>query len=514
MQLQAATSDRQREQLVVQFSLSQLDSDAKNAVRIIAIPNFFNMTFLSSLISDNTIDIQDLFSKITKLSFIQKYQDDDYIVHIHTRNLIREQIWKEDPTFYESITESAIKFCFESSINDIRWYLEGIYHSLILGSTDAVDKLKLQLEEWLSTHEYAQVENFLRILMSAVEAGRLVGRGAAWIYYYQGQIHAKYNRFVEAEQSFTLALNQQSNDNILLFSTVTALDRLHVKNDFLYDNSSSLTNQKHYNRIEDKIYMRAVFTIDLRPSSSNLNSSSSNLNLSSSDQTIFPSSYDIASWLRTFGWEPLQMRVLEETNKSTDKSVLYSKLAGSLLSQVQDVTSIEMSNIIYYGYMADSRTSFVVSRIVEGQITFRIFHPSLSTLLLSTEIIVGRLFETRMKGYIVNINRQSVYVFESGYDNMLVKGRIISHPFAELFNTNRANALLFAISIIAFIILYFSRFFLNDILVVGFIDLLSTLITAFIVTAFIEALNIIRSYSKIRSRGLVEWDFNNSLVSA
>ena len=97
--------------------------------------------------------------------------------------------------------------------------------------------------------------------------------------------------------------------------------------------------------------MRAVFSVDIPPLSDG--------GYSSDDEVV--------KVLRGFGWEPVELRAHRPRNSDADPSEAASitkarELAQPLFAQMPEVAAAEKDDVIFFGYVADDQTKFVVTR--------------------------------------------------------------------------------------------------------------------------------------------------------
>ena len=104
-QLQNAKTAKEKEWLVVQFSLSGLSPLLQNAVWVAAVPHWFDVDFLNALL-ETPLDESD-FQTLTRLSFIEIFPDRGYNVHELTRNILLEKLWTEKPDRHREISRLA-----------------------------------------------------------------------------------------------------------------------------------------------------------------------------------------------------------------------------------------------------------------------------------------------------------------------------------------------------------------------------------------------------------------------
>ncbi len=115
--------------------------------------------------------------------------------------------------------------------------------------------------------------------------------------------------------------------------------------------------------------MRSVFTVNIKPS-----------------KLPYPSTNEILNKIHGFGWTPVEAIDYDE-----EKLVKYhQRMAKELFIEMPEIAQQEKDSLIYYGFLADDKTKFVITRVVESQITFRLLHPELPKLQNSTRKLVKK----------------------------------------------------------------------------------------------------------------------------
>jgi len=231
--------------------------------------------------------------------------------------------------------------------------------------------------------------------------------------------------------------------------------------------------------------MRSVFTIDLRQIDG---------------VGGYIDSLELLSNLRSFGWEPMEFL---DINDESTKTAKYKEMAESLFGEMPEIAIEEQGNVIFYGYLADDQTKFVVTRRVQGQITFRLLHPVLPRLQASTRKVVKKILSSR----IGEISNYSVILYEKGHDHIILHGRVIPTPIKEAIRSNRKDTLLSLIPLI-FVIPMMITLATIDLtaypLIMGTGERLST---ALITTSLVSALGLFQSYWEISRHKLIIWNF-------
>lgn len=95
--LTSATSDAERQLIVLEFSLSALPEAVREAVQTAAIPHWFDALFLEALLDEEThadFTEQGGFRTLTTLSFVELVSGRGYKIHEQTRKLLLNKLWQ------------------------------------------------------------------------------------------------------------------------------------------------------------------------------------------------------------------------------------------------------------------------------------------------------------------------------------------------------------------------------------------------------------------------------------
>lgn len=232
--------------------------------------------------------------------------------------------------------------------------------------------------------------------------------------------------------------------------------------------------------------MRAVFTV----------------NIPAIGHAKFPSNQEIINELRTHGWERIETTELDDVQQLER----YKELAGYLLEHMPEIRKTEEADqIIYYGDLQDDKTKFVVTRVVQGQMTFRLLHPNLARLERSTEKIIRKLLHSGLGDTKFEISNNLVLVYERGFEDIIIEGQVISQPFREAMKTNRRDVLLVFGGLAFLVPTIVGLFFLTteEHRILG--GTLERLSTALITTVIVSGLGFVQTYYQILREKLIHW---------
>ncbi len=203
--LNRATSDEEKEWLVLQFNLEGLEAPLREAVQVAAIPHWFDVEFLAALLNQAVAITQPLFEKLTALSFIEPFPGHGYDVHERTRRLLLGRLWRDNPARYRQLSQRASTFCSKRKLDDSAWRIEFIYHLLTADPDAGADQMQATCAEWHGppAFSYAKVDALASAAREHADAGRLNDRAIGWTLFWEGVLDFDYSRFPSAKNKLT-----------------------------------------------------------------------------------------------------------------------------------------------------------------------------------------------------------------------------------------------------------------------------------------------------------------------
>lgn len=231
--------------------------------------------------------------------------------------------------------------------------------------------------------------------------------------------------------------------------------------------------------------MRAVFTVQI-PSVS-------------TDR--YPTDDEFLSRIRALGWENTKAR-----EKADDElKAWYTQRASEIWDLMPEIASGEKEYVIFYGELQDNQTKFIITRLVEGQATFRLLHPNLDRLQASTVYMVKTLQKSVGSLPPLEIRNQRISIYERGHDDIIIQGRVITSYARETWRVDKKNVLLafgsFLLAVPTFITLVWVNSQTNTI-IGGTLERAST---TFLTTFVVSVIGFIQTYLEIRNVKIVDW---------
>lgn len=231
--------------------------------------------------------------------------------------------------------------------------------------------------------------------------------------------------------------------------------------------------------------MRAVFTVQIPAVSAEK----------------YPSDEEFLSRLRVLGWDYTHIKDLAED----ERKKWYFEEASALWEQMPEIANDEKNFVIFYGKLPDNHTKFIVTRLTDGQATFRLLHPHLDRLQASTYYMIEELIKPSSNITPLQVRNRRISIYEIGHNEIIIKGRVIESTLQETVRTDRKNMLIalgaLLISIPCFIALIWINSQTNRI-VGGTLERVST---AFLTTFIVSAIGFLQTYLEIRKHKLIDW---------
>ncbi|MCB0033666.1 MAG: hypothetical protein KDE51_06600, partial [Anaerolineales bacterium] len=195
-----ATSDEERQLIVLEFSLSALPEAVQTAVQAAAIPHWFDALFLDALLEDDVREAfksQDGFETLVALNFVELTPGRGYSIHEQTRQLLLKQLWqKETRSHFRTLSRRAADYCKTQNLDDPEWQIERIYHLLVGDPSVGSAELRQALAHWyrFDQQAYEQAERLLRVAREHADAERILNNEAGWVRMWQANINLLYKK--------------------------------------------------------------------------------------------------------------------------------------------------------------------------------------------------------------------------------------------------------------------------------------------------------------------------------
>jgi hypothetical protein len=181
-----------------------------------------------------------------------------------------------------------------------------------------------------------------------------------------------------------------------------------------------------------------------------------------------------------------------------------------------EIANEEKDDVLFYGYVADDQTKLIVTRRVQGQITFRLLHEELPRLQASTEKVVRRVLGSSLGEPGATIANERIDVYERNQNHIIITGRVIPRPLKETIRSNVKDSLLFVVPVLLAlpIFVYLSSTTAAQTTATLSHGTLERLSTALLTTSLVSALSLFERYLYIRRNRLIDWTVTKGKVKA
>ena len=195
-----ATTEAEREWLLLEMTMGQLSAEVETAVWATAIPHWFDILYLAAILDDPQLDSLD---QISSLSFIEQYPGRGFNMHERSRRYFLDNLWQKNPEQFRLYSARAAAYCAGQNLSKPEWRVEQIYHLLISDPQQGSSLLREWGMAWQNFpyNDYEQVEALARVALEHRDAGRLAVQNENWALYWQAHIDMLYGRDAVAVDS-------------------------------------------------------------------------------------------------------------------------------------------------------------------------------------------------------------------------------------------------------------------------------------------------------------------------
>jgi hypothetical protein len=128
--------------------------------------------------------------------------------------------------------------------------------------------------------------------------------------------------------------------------------------------------------------------------------------------------------------------------EAAEKAKGYRAFAEDFFKHAPEVAKEELDYVVFCGLVAADRTKIVVTRQTAPQAKFRLLQEDLERLQRSTKTVIFELFEHYGFGRASTIEENEVVIYEKGFENKMIIGRVIARPVLEALKADKKNAFL------------------------------------------------------------------------
>ncbi len=252
--------------------------------------------------------------------------------------------------------------------------------------------------------------------------------------------------------------------------------------------------------------MRSVFTVKLeaRPGS------------------VFPSDAEVVAALRGSGWEARRgpfwqyfcddaiaasCPVVEEAAAEERVRLMwYREEANRVFKRMPELCEDdpEREAVIYFGRLAVLDAEFVVTRLVMGELKFRLLKDELVDLQSATDRVIRSVLR---QSIFVEVSRSRVVIFEHGRDRVLLTGQVMRGTWREAYHRDSRDVLLTVVPLLLFLVAFPLDRTFGSLLASDIRSVFDRFATAMLTTAIVSALSFMNQLLRLARESVVVWEY-------
>lgn len=223
----------------IQLGLNNLDLEIRKTCLVAAIPIWFDSALLSTLLEKDPDEVQGLIAHLMELPFVEIFSEECYRIPEYSRVLLLNKVWQENPEQYRLLNKRAAEYCAKQDQSDANWVIITIYHNLIAGSIGAIDRFVQQGIEWLgNANSYKYAEELVKLIITAIEIGCVIGLSASWTYIFQSRLNIIHEDYAQSIANLAQALSQKTDNSFVQSHAVKTLGDVYQILQVQYDLAS------------------------------------------------------------------------------------------------------------------------------------------------------------------------------------------------------------------------------------------------------------------------------------
>ncbi len=203
-QLAQATTDAERESIILDITLSTLPDPVRTALNAAAIPHWFDYPFLEAMLGEEAAEegYEDLFD----LTFVEDFPGRGYAIHEATRHSLLDKLWQADPHQFRTLSQKAADYCATQAGGGYeanQWRSEEIYHKLVANPEAGFERFQEMATAWANYEQSSleQIERLTQLAREQVKSGRLSAAENNLVRYWQARLALLYGRTAQAADS-------------------------------------------------------------------------------------------------------------------------------------------------------------------------------------------------------------------------------------------------------------------------------------------------------------------------
>lgn len=172
--LRSAHDSEELNGIVLDNSLLGLEPELQDKVRWVAIPHWFDASFLEQLglASDDEEALKGLLRSLSQLSFIEELPDFGWNVHELSRHTILRKLWSDDSAWFRATSRQIADYFYSRIELGVPWQIEHVYHALVADPTTGLSFFNSCVEEWRSNGREDWIDALTKSCLELVEGQR------------------------------------------------------------------------------------------------------------------------------------------------------------------------------------------------------------------------------------------------------------------------------------------------------------------------------------------------------
>lgn len=200
--LATATTQAERQAIVLQMSLAGLATPLQRAISAAAVPHWFDFSYLAALIGQ--ADCDRVYDELVAQTFVNHIPGWGYAIHERTRKQLLDQLWQNEPDHFAQLSRLAGRHCAtkQNGADTNLWQAEEIYHLLVGDPSGGIQKFQAMATAWANFEQasYEDIEHIAQLAQEHIDAGRLSSARAGWVLLWQARLALLYNQPEQAAQ--------------------------------------------------------------------------------------------------------------------------------------------------------------------------------------------------------------------------------------------------------------------------------------------------------------------------
>ena len=202
--------------IAVEGIVASMPDRVANAIRLGAIPHWFDEKLLARLIGEDT-DLGEVAGYLKRLSFVRQDTKGRFRYHVAVRDYLIAW-WREERSHqYKEANRKALAY-FEASVETASfsehptYEREVVYHLLIEDEATGRRYLSTRFEELVGSYQLGTAESFLSTASELTDI--LTDEWRMWVQYFEARLNLAYGQNTAAEATFSYLLANAS-DRVL-----------------------------------------------------------------------------------------------------------------------------------------------------------------------------------------------------------------------------------------------------------------------------------------------------------